>query len=65
MAGTGAQADPAHKGILMPSVERVQGFVRSTAVLVRRLPDIEMHLQLYAKAYIYRLRGVNKYTRAR
>lgn len=45
MAGAGAQADPAHKAILMPNVERVQGFVRSTAVLVRRLQDIEMHLQ--------------------
>ncbi len=45
MAGTGAQVDPAHKAILLPNVERVQGFVRSIAVLVRRLPDIEMHLQ--------------------
>lgn len=43
MAGAGAQAHPAHKRILMDNVERVQGFVRSTAVLVRRLQDIEVH----------------------
>ncbi len=45
MAGAGAQAHPAHKAVLMSNVERVQGFVPSTAVLVRRLRDIEVHPQ--------------------